>query len=77
MKIKKNLAKEGVVRLHNSVAPWNHPEVDDGIETPIKELDHMVHYEVCTIRAESFVVDRKSDVLSITHKWRYKEEEEE
>lgn len=51
------LAKEGAVTLQNSVAPWNQPEVDDGKESAVKELDQMVDYEVRAIRAESFVVN--------------------
>lgn len=58
-----NLTNDVAVWFNPSIAPGNHSEVDNGDETRLEELDEMVHYEICTIRAESLVVDRHGYLL--------------
>lgn len=61
-----DLANEGAVLFVDpSVAPWDHPEIDNGDKTVLEDLHQIFHYEIGTVRTQSFVVQRHSNILGL------------
>lgn len=61
-----DLANEGAVRLDPGVAPRDHPEIDDGDEVALEDLHQITHYEIRTVRTQSFIVKRDGDFVGGT-----------
>ena len=72
-----DLANEGAVRLDPSVAPWDHPEIDDGDETVLEDLRQIVHYEIGTVRTQSFVVQSHRNILGLINRLSWGNEREQ
>lgn len=58
------LANKAAIRLDESISPGDQSEIDNGDESSVKDFNQMVHYEICTIWAQSFIVQRQRNVLT-------------
>lgn len=68
-----DLANPSVVRWNLGVPPGDKPEIDNGDEICLENLNQFIHNEACTIWAEWFIVKRQIHLVFfiIIGRWKW------